>query len=66
MVIKFLQIMWDEEDQPIPPDRDHDINEDIELVTRHDFRKIQENVVESMTTVTTLGLLTDSIGISES
>ena len=58
--------MWDEEDQPIPPDRDHDINEDIEFVTRHDFRKIQENVVESMTTVTTLGLLTDSIGISES
>ena len=45
--------MRDEDDRPISPVRDEDINDDIEFVTRDDFRKTQDDIVKSMTMVTT-------------
>ena len=45
--------MRDEDDRPISLFRDEDINDDIEFVTRDDFRKTQDDIVKSMTMVTT-------------
>ena len=39
--------MRDEDNQPKSPVRDEDINDDIEFVTRDDFRKTQEDIVKS-------------------
>ena len=45
--------MRDEDDRPISPVCDKDITDGIEFVTRDDFRKTQDDIVKSMTMVTT-------------